>query len=174
MIILFFSTGCSKPINGVGDSSSSGKTPVNEISQKAKEVFMKKAEEKGLTEIKVKTLRNLSFTEQEILDLSGEKIAEIFAPGTPLDGAGFFNPDDNQLKELKKYDIDGKMSLILGNLGYKYNEMLRLSTREIDFIFPNTELMANLAHKGYSEKMVQDLLEQGKSYKDIVQEALKK
>lgn len=38
----------------------------------------------------------------------------------------------------------------------------------------NTELMANLAQSGYNDKVVQDLLAKGKSYKDIINEALKK
>ena len=36
------------------------------------------------------------------------------------------------------------MSVMLANLGYEYEEMLELSPGEIDFIFPNTELIANL------------------------------
>jgi len=173
-IILLSLLGCSKPINGVDGSSSTEKSMTSEITQKVTEAFMKKAEEKGLTEIKVKTLSNLGFTEQEIMNLSVEKIAEIFAPGTPLDGVGSFMPDENQLMKLKEYGIDDKMSLILGNLGYKYDEMLRLSAKEIDFIFPNTELMANLAQRGYNDEVVQDFLAYGKSYKEIINEALKK
>lgn len=166
--------GCSIPINGAGGSSSSEKNKLNEIKQKATEVFMKKAEEKGLTDIKVKTLSNLGFTEQEILNLSAEKIAEIFAPGTPLDGAGLFITNKNQVEELKRVGIDNNMSLILGNLGYKYDEMLRLSAKEIDFIFPNTDLMANLAQRGFSDKVVQGWLDKGKGYKEVIKEALTK
>ncbi len=174
IIVSLFLLGCSNPINGAGGSSLSEKNTLNEITQKATEVFMKKAEEKGLTEIKVKTLSNLGFTEQEVLNLSAEKIAEIFAPGTLLDGAGLFIPNKNQIEELKKVGINDKMSVILGNLGYKYEEMLRLSAQEIDFIFPNTELMANLVQRGYSNKVVQGWLDEGKSYKEVIKEALTK
>ena len=108
--------------------------------------FMKEARGKGLTTRMLNTLGNLGYSEQEILDLPQEDIELIFAPGTHLDGMGF-DPDDVQKSELSKVGIDMGMSVILFNLGYEYEEMLALSPEELDFIFPNTELIANLAEK---------------------------
>lgn len=53
--------------------------------------------------------------------------------------------------ELKKFGIDTDMCMILDNLGYKYQEMLKLSTEELDFIFPNTAGITKLVKKGYNE-----------------------
>jgi len=52
--------------------------------------------------------------------------------------------------------------------------MLQLSPEEIDFIFPNTELIGNLVKKGFNEQEVQKgaVLELGKSYKALIKEAL--
>ncbi|WP_206810691.1 hypothetical protein [Paradesulfitobacterium ferrireducens] len=136
------------------------------------EQFMKKAGEKGLTESMLRTLGNLGYTREEILNLPAEVIAQIFAPGTPLEGAGQFQPTDIQIKELNKRGIDTHMSLILGNLGYKYEDMLNLTPEEVDFIFPNTELMANLEQKGFTKQQVHSLVDQGKSFKEIIRNAL--
>lgn len=137
------------------------------------EIVRKKAEEKGLTETMVHSLENLGFLEQEILNLSSERIAEIFAPGALNDGAPAFMANDKQIDELNKVSIDSEMSAILGNLGYKYDEMLRLAPNEVDFIFPNTELMANLAQKGFSEQEIKIWLDKGKTYKEVIREALR-
>lgn len=136
------------------------------------EQFIKKAGEKGLTESMLRTLGNLGYTREEILNLPTDVIAQIFAPGTPLDGAGQFQPTDTQTKELNIRGIDTYMSLILGNLGYKYEDMLNLTPEEVDFIFPNIELMANLEQKGFTKQQVQSLVDQGKSFKEIIRNAL--
>ncbi|MHB1127090.1 MAG: hypothetical protein ACYC2T_09055 [Bacillota bacterium] len=132
--------------------------------------FLDKTKQMGLTEEMLHTLYNLSFSEEEILNLSPEEIAEIFAPGTQLDGGGF-DPDPKQTEELGKIGIDTKMSMILYNLDYEYDEMLGLSAEEIDFIFPNTELMDNLQQRGYSAQEVNNKLKEGKNYKEIIKEA---
>ncbi|MHB1419531.1 MAG: hypothetical protein ACYCX4_08045, partial [Bacillota bacterium] len=135
--------------------------------------FQKQAEEKGLSERMLKTLGNLGLSEKEILELSSEQIAQIFAPGTNLDGGGF-DLDDHSRKELEKVGINNDMSLILFNLGYTSKDMLVLTPKEVDFIFPNTELVANLKQKGFSELDVQSKIYKGKTYKDIIKEALER
>ncbi|KJR44295.1 hypothetical protein UF75_5321 [Desulfosporosinus sp. I2] len=172
-ILLIFSfslAACSKPVTSADESQSLERNTVN--AQKGVEEFKKRAGEKGLTESKVHTLGNLGYLEQEILNLSSDKIAEIFAPGATNDGAPLFMANDKQIEELKEVSIDSKMSAILGNLGYTYDKMLRLSPNEVDFVFPNTELMANLAQKGFSEQEVQSWLDKGKTYKEVIREAL--
>lgn len=170
LILSFLVTACS---TSVDDSLSAVKRNVNEISQMAEEEFKKKAADKGLTETMVHTLENLGYVGQDILNLSSEKIAEIFAPGANKDGAPSFMPDDKQLEELKKVHIDDKMSSILGNLGYTFDEMLRLTPNELDLIFPNTELIAKLSQKGFNEQEIQSWFDKGESYKEIIKEALK-
>lgn len=137
--------------------------------------FMKEARGKGLTTRMLSTLGNLGYSEQEILDLPQEDIELIFAPGTHLDGMGFA-PDDVQKSELSKVGIDMGMSVILLNLGYEYEEMLALSPEELDFIFPNTELIANLAEKGFDKQEVQTWVvnESGRTYKELIKEALER
>lgn len=137
--------------------------------------FIKQARTKGLTTKMLITLGNLGYSEQEILNIPQEDIKLIFAPGTHLDGMGF-DPDDVQKSELSKVGIDMGMSVILFNLGYEYEEMLELSPEELDFIFPNTELIANLVDKGFDEQEVQvwAVNESGKTYKELIDEALKR
>lgn len=177
LLILFISlssSACSKPITTSTDESQTlTRNKENQISQKRVAEFKKKAEEKGLTETMVHSLSNLGFLEQEILNLSSEKIAEIFALGSTNDGTPLLIANDNQIQELKEVSIDLNMSAILGNLGYTYDEMLRLAPNEVDFIFPNTELLANLAKKGFNEQEIQIWLDRGKTYKEIVREALR-
>ncbi len=138
-------------------------------------LFLKEAGEKGLNKEMLNLLGNLGFSYQEILDMPQAKIDKIFAPGTHLDGGGF-DPNEQQKDELTKVGIDTSMSVILYNLGYEYEEMLKLSPEEIDFIFPNTELVANLIARGYKEDDVQSwaVLRSGKTYKEIIKEAMQK
>lgn len=177
-------TGCSNPISTYNGASSPEKSSsINEaikdtlptLSQSnslTAEEFKRKAEEKGLNEVMVHSLENLGFTKPEILNLESEKIAKIFAPGTNNDGSPAFQGTDMQYEELQKVGIDIDMSVILGNLDYKYDEMLGLTPDDIDFIFPNTELMANLEKKGLSKQEVEYLSEHGKTFKEIINTAL--
>ena len=137
--------------------------------------FLNKAKKKGINKEMLRILGNLGFGEEEILNIPSDKMAQIFAPGTHLDGGGF-DPNEKQKAELAKIGIDTSMSVILANLGYEYEEMLRLSPKEIDFIFPNTELIANLVARGYEEEELQIWMVpwSGKTYKEIIEEAMQK
>ena len=173
----FLITGCSKPIaNSNGTSSFKNNTVTNNISLQntsiSPEEFKKRAEEMGLTETMVHSLENLGYTRLEILSLQSQTIAKMFAPGTNNDGAPACIVTDKQINELKKVGIDVDMSVILGNLGYMYDEMIALKSDEIEFIFPNTELMANLEKKGFGNQEVQHLRDQGKTFKEIIKTAL--
>lgn len=137
--------------------------------------FQIKAKGKGINDSMLNILANLGYGEEEILNFSSHELAQIFAPGTPLDG-GQFEPNDNQKAELEKLSIDTSMSMILYNLGYEYGEMLKLSPEEINFIFPNTELISNLVARGYKEEDLQiwAVFETGRTYKEIIKEAIQK
>jgi len=112
IILLICITACSKQNNQAEDQSASF---VGQNSSMGYEEFRKKAEAKGINETMLKTLDNLGYTQEKILNLTSDKIAEIFAPGTQLDGAGF-DPNENQIKELNKVGINTGMSTILYNL----------------------------------------------------------
>lgn len=133
--------------------------------------YAKLFEEKGITKEMLSTLYNLCFMDSEILELTKEDLEIIFAPGTPLDGAGF-DPSKEQIDELNKKGIDESMGAILFNLGYQFEDMITLSKEVIDFIFPNTELIKNLSDKGISKEKIDIMRKEGKSYKDIITEAI--
>lgn len=137
--------------------------------------LLDKVKAKGINAEMLKTLCNLGLSEQEILNLQADELGRIFALGNPLGGAEF-EPDEKQRTELEKVGIDPWMSIVLYNLGYEYEEMLKLTAEEIDFIFPNTELLANLVARGYREQEVQTeaVRKAGKTYKEIIREAMKK
>lgn len=138
-------------------------------------LFLKKAaEQKGLTPEMVSGLSNLGYSTQEILDLPQEKIDQIFAPGTQLDGYGFdFSAlTQEQQRTLKGLGIDAGQSVILNNLGYTYEDMTQISPQELDLIFPNTELLAKLATLGVSQNNIETKIRDGSSYKDIIKQAL--
>lgn len=134
--------------------------------------LLNKLSEKDVTGEMLRTLYNLGFTEEEMLKLSKDEVDRIFAPGTHMDGYGF-DPSKEQIEELKTVGIDYEMSVILYNLGYKYKDMLALSPTEIDFIFPNTELIENLSKKGFDKDKINTMRREGKTYKDIISDALK-
>jgi len=144
---------------------------INRIMQQVP--FLKEAGDKGLSKEMLNILSNLGLSYEEVLDLSQADIDSIFAPGTHLDGGGF-DPNEEQKAELAKIGLDTPMAVILYNLGYEYEEMLVTAPEEIDFIFPNTELIDNLVAKGYNEQEVQiwAVIPSDKIYKEIIKEAM--
>lgn len=155
ILFLFYLVGCSYKVK---------KTSTNKN-------FNEIIEEKGVSKEMLASLYNMGFTEQEIIKLPKEEMDRLFAPGTQLDGVGF-EPTKEQIEELKKVGIDVQMSVVLYNLGYKYEDMKNLSSKEIDFIFPNTELIENLSKKGFNKDKISYMLNEGKTYKDIISDAL--
>jgi len=131
----------------------------------------------GLEAWELSMLGNLGFVSmKEIEALSQDRIKRIFAPGALLDGAPAFMPDESQRAELLTYNITEAQSGILGNLGYRYEEMLKLSSEEFNFIFPNYELWDKLKAKGYDTKVLRRpgaLQHAGyDSFKALIREAL--
>jgi hypothetical protein len=187
--LLMFITSCSASdsklkntsqlkIAGNQSSESSQISSAYVLKELTTEEFLKTARKKGLTESQIQTLGNLGYLQQEILTLTDEKIAVIFAPGTNLDGSPAFIPDEKQSIALAKVGIDITKSTILSNLGYTYKEMLELTSTEIDFIFPNTKLVDNLVNAGFKRE---DVINSGaiwgkgkKNYKEVIKEALQR
>ncbi len=124
------------------------------------------------------TLGNLGFGYgvEDYEALSTDQIKSIFAPGATPDGAPAFMPNDAQRAELSAHGITEAQSGVLGNLGYSYEEMLKLSSEEFSFIFPNTELWEKLAAKGYDTKVLRrpEALQHAgyHSFKALIREAL--
>ncbi len=129
---------------------------------------------KGISNDMMNLLGNLGMGFDDMLNLTDEEIARIFAPGTHLDGYGF---DMSLLSEekqeiLESKGIDFHNAAILSNLGYSEEDMLNLSEGEIDFVLPNTELIQNLNDLGKTKTMIDNELNSGLSYRDIIKEAL--
>ncbi len=144
-------------------------------SQMEELLFLKEAEaKKGLSSQMIRSLSNLGYDQQEILDMPQKDIDRILAPGSQSDGAGFdFSAlSEDQRNALLALGIDQDKSMILFNLGYEYEDMAKLSEKELDFIFPNTELIANLEMRGISKSVMEERLFGGLTYKDIIKEAL--
>jgi hypothetical protein len=111
-----------------------------------------------------------------MLSLAQEQIDIIFAPGTHLDGGGFdFSAcSEEEQNRLLEQGIDSEKSMILYNLSYTYEDMTQISQEELDFIFPNTELIANLENLGVSKERIDDLISKGSTYREIIKDALSK
>lgn len=137
-------------------------------------IFLKEAGEKGLTQKMLNLLSNLGLSYQEILDLTQAEMDRIFAPGTHLDGYGFdFSAlTEKKQKELLELGINSDKSIILNNLGYEYEDMVKITKEELDLIFPNTEIIANLEKLGLTKNDIDGKLKNGLSYKDIIKETL--
>ena len=128
----------------------------------------------NLTDGEIRTLQNLGYTDNEIKNMSQDEINKIFAPGTLLDGSNpYMSFTDNQTKELLATGIAEEDLMILSNLGYSFNDILTISDSELDFVIPNTELLANLQKHGLTEEMINQQLSQGKTYRDIIKGVLK-
>lgn len=127
---------------------------------------------------KIHTLENLGYSKSEINEMTDEQIAEIFAPGTQLDGAPLLLPDEEEISELSNVGISYDDAIVLGNLGYTYEEILAMTQEEIDFIFPTTELISKLVSQGYIESEIDRhfvLIDSGyDNYKQLIREAMAK
>lgn len=129
---------------------------------------------KGITNEMINLLGNLGYSYREMIELPDERIASIFAPGAHLDGYGYditlLSEEDQKILESK--GITGEEAVILNNLGYSEEEMFELTSEEIDFVIPNTELLDNLENMGFNKESINIKLESGLSYRDIIKEAL--
>ena len=129
---------------------------------------------KGITNEMINLLGNLGYDYREMLELSDESIATIFAPGAHLDGYGYditLLSEDDQ-KNLESKGITQKEATLFITLGYSEEELFELSQEEIDFVIPNTELVENLEGLGVYKETINSKLESGLSYRDIIKDAL--
>jgi hypothetical protein len=103
-------------------------------------------DERGLTEEQIKSLHHQSFSYQDMINLTDEEIAKALAPGSVFMG-DYMTGDE--IDKLVASGIAEDDAFVLNNLGYDYNSAAALTPEQLDFIFPNTELVNNLAALGY-------------------------
>ncbi len=132
--------------------------------------------ERRLQEWQIHSLTSIGLNFQEMIDMPDEEIARIFAPGANWMGDYMEEEEINSL-------VEGGMSeddvMVLMNLGYDYDSALALTPEQLDFIFPNTELVDNLVALGYDRSIVQAAgflsVEGGyDTYKDLLDEVFEK
>jgi outer membrane murein-binding lipoprotein Lpp len=154
---------------------------IDELAQKNAEL-QKKIDEtqkqalyfRGITDDMINLLWNTGRGYDEMLDLTDEELEEIFAPGAHLDGYGY---DISLLSEEKRVELENKgigshEAVILTNLGYSEEEIFDLTEVEYDFIFPNYELTIKLNEQGLDDQTIEENLNNGISYHDMIKEIL--
>ncbi len=132
--------------------------------------------ERRLQEWQIHSLTSIGLNFQEMIDMPDEEIASMFAPGANWMGDYMEEEEINSLVEGGMSEED---ALVLMNLGYDYNAALALTPEQLDFIFPNTELVDNLVALGYDRNIVQAAgflsVEGGyDTYKDLLDEVFEK
>jgi len=116
------------------------------------DLYQRLTGERELKEWQIHSLQSKGFSFQEILGLPDEEIAKILAPGSDFMGDYLTEEEFQQL-------IDSGMSeddvYVLNNLGFDYESITALSPEQLDFIFPNTELVDNIVAMGYDRDLVE-------------------
>lgn len=138
------------------------------------EALYQRLTQRGLREWQIHTLTSTGFNFEEMLQLSDEEIKKILAPGS------FFMGDTMSEDEFYKLVDSGILEddvYILQNLGYDYASIVSLTPEQMDFIFPNTELVDNLVALGYDRNLVEasgSLYDGGwETYKELLDEVFK-
>lgn len=132
--------------------------------------------QKGLKDWQIKSLAQRGFSFEEQLEMDQEEIDTLLAPGsTPSYGREFTEDEMNNLRER---NIADEKFYILRSLGYEYDDMMLLTDEQINFIFPNTDLVDKLVLLGYEREAVAHmdaLIEKGySSYKELLDEVFDK
>lgn len=129
----------------------------------------------GIADWQIQPLGNWGLTFAEILELSQERLNEIFAPGTLGDGADPYHElDEKQQHELINRGHTIEELEVLFVLGFNSEEIENLTQKQKEFIFPNTELIDKLVAIGYKKEQIVSLghLRQAgwDSYRDLLME----
>ncbi len=135
------------------------------------EALYQRLTQRGLREWQIHTLTSTGFNFEKMLQLSDEEIKKILAPGS------FFMGDtmsEDEFYKLVDSGIPEDDVYILQNLGYDYASIVSLTPEQMDFIFPNTELVDNLVALGYDRNLVEasgSLYDGGwQTYKELLDE----
>ncbi|WMJ85218.1 M56 family metallopeptidase [Oscillospiraceae bacterium LTW-04] len=138
------------------------------------EALYQRLAQRGLREWQIHTLTNTGFNFEEMLQLSDGEITKILAPGSSFMGDTM---SEDEFYKLVDSGIAENDIYILQSLGYDYDSIVSLTPEQMDFIFPNTELVDNLVALGYDRNMVEVsgfLYEGGwETYKELLDEVFK-
>ncbi len=122
------------------------------LSAEDEKLYQQLTQQRGLKEWQIHSLTNTGFAFQDIISLSDKEIAEILAPGASSMGDTI---SDEEFYKLVDSGMPEDDVYILQNLGYDYDSIIALTPEQMDFIFPNTELVDNLVALGYDRDMVE-------------------
>ncbi len=165
IVILFFLASCSagKDISVAQPNSVSSEVSAseeagdnsqnnNDTSDFTKDEYIDKLKRKGLEDWQIKSLAQRGFSFEDQLARKKEELDELLAPGCgPAYGREFSAEESISLAER---NIDERKSSILRSLGYEFDNMMLLTNEQLDFIFPNTELVNKLIELGYKREAV--------------------
>lgn len=122
------------------------------LSDEDEALYQRLTQEKGLMEWQVHSLANTGFTFEDMLALPDGEIKQILAPGSSFMGDYMSEEETHKLiaSGLPEDDV-----YVLNNLGYDYSSASALTPKQLDFIFPNTELVDSLVALGYDRGIVE-------------------
>ncbi len=166
------------------ESSSSGASTVppeereyfTDLSAEDEALYQVLTGERGLQEWQIHSLFSHGFSFENMIELTDEMIASLLAPGGSYMGDYM---EEGEINSLVEGGMSKEDALVLMNLGYDYNAALALTPEQLDFIFPNIELVDNLVALGYDRSIVQAAgflsVEGGyDTYKDLLDEVFAK
>ncbi len=165
-------TGGSRPIEGQGLSQSESREYYSDLSPEDEALYQILTKERGLQEWQVHSLSGTGLNFQEMIDLPDEEIARILAPGSSFMGDYM---TQEEFESLVASGMPEEDVYVLMALGYDYVSAVALSPQQLDFIFPNTELVDNLVAVGYDRNIVDaaghlSVLGGYDTYKDLLDE----
>ena len=121
------------------------------LSEENERLYQTLTRERGLEEWQIHSLANKGFTFQDIMNLSDEEIGGMLAPGATFMGDYM---TEEEFSKLVDSGVSEDNVYVLMTLGYDYNSAITLTPEQMDFIFPNTELVDNLVTLGYDRDVV--------------------
>ena len=141
------------------------------LSPEDETLYRQLTRQRGLKEWQIHSLTSLGYTFGDIIDLPETEIAAMLAPGSSFMGDRM---TEDEFYKLIEAGILEKDVYVLQSLGYDYDAVIALTPEQLDFIFPNTELVDNLAALGYDRNIVEaaGFLHNGgwETYKELLDE----
>lgn len=107
----------------------------------------------ALTDAEVAYLEQQGYRKDEIVQMDRAKLLDIFLPGNMVNG----DPCDltqEQTEVLQEKGINEANQRTMWRMGYTYEEMKAMSTKEYDFIFPVENLMDELEQRGFNADQI--------------------
>jgi len=123
-----------------------------DLPEEEESLYQRLTGERALKEWQIHSLESKGFSFQEILSLPDEEIAKMLAPGSGFMGDYLTEEEFQQLIDSGMPEDD---VYVLNNLGFDYESITALSPEQLEFIFPNTELVDNIVALGYDRDLVE-------------------